>query len=335
SAFPRESAANGAQAMAAAAARDIHTHPLPGMERLSIATADAAPNDDDDSATLAKYSQWQCRVYLLLDTLGDRDLWLQELTLTTVPSAEFMRFRARQRRAWRAEEFESATQSLRLSGKTLQVVAAQARGMSAAHTEQAKLAFVASVGGHQQQQRSDSNEELEGATLTSTRASAFGKAKIVAVAEARKNAYAKPGKIELITTDERSKVDMHKPTKIEIVATTDENRKPAMAFGKPATFSLLVAPAANADPHATLVSSPIAAPAKKRLRARRRSSSVADLRRTMAAASSSDESQPAPSRLARRDSGDSTVIEVVGTAKERRPGTVSRRFLFVWNVSDI
>ncbi|KAJ1771410.1 hypothetical protein LPJ74_002340 [Coemansia sp. RSA 1843] len=389
SAFPRESSVNGgAQALAAAAARDIFTHPLPGMEGLSI-SPDAGnkkddpstlPSDEDD-ATLFKYSQWQCRVYVLLDTLADRDLWLQELTLTTVPSAEFARFRARQRKAWRTEEFESATESLRLSGKKLQVVAAQAlEMMSSEHKAQAKKVFVDSVGGGGGNRvlsmsaigvsndnggfgsiaaaaaaDEDEDEELEGATLTSTKASAFDahfkkNSKLVLVTDSpssfsnrnggmkKGGGFGKPSKVEI-----RAVVDNNKPN-----GRTNENRKPAaMAFGKPATFNLLVKPSLNSsDPHATLVSSPISAPAKKRLRARRRSSSVADLRRSMdtsnVASSSSDESRGsplvnvvAPPHHSRRDSGDSTVIEVVGTAKERRPGTVSRRFLFVWNINDI
>ncbi|KAJ1801568.1 hypothetical protein LPJ59_000189 [Coemansia sp. RSA 2399] len=363
SAFPRESSAAGAQALAAAAARDIYTHPLPGMERLSISKKDDAQPSDEDDATLFKYSQWQCRVYILLDTLGDRDLWLQELTLTTVPSAEFMRFRAKQRKTWRTEEFESATESLRLSGKKLQVVAAQAlEMMSSEHKAQAKKVFADSVGSRMLSMSAvgasndnggfanDEDEELEGATLTSTKASAFD-------AHIKKN-----GKIVLVTDDGSSglgrgkKNGFAKPSRLEIRAVvdnssrpsgkTDENRKPpaAMAFGKPATFNLLVKPSLNsADPYATLVSSPIPAPAKKRLRARRRSSSVADLRRSMDTnniASSSDESHSrrpvaVPPRHPRRDSGDSTVIEVVGTATERRLGTVSRRFLFVWNINDI
>ncbi|KAJ2524945.1 hypothetical protein GGI11_000454 [Coemansia sp. RSA 2049] len=408
STFPRESSsgADRAQALAAAAARDIHTHPLPRMQGLRIgsssnlkrdddaasttathtpASTPAVPSDEDD-ATLLKYSQWQCRVYILLDTLTDRDLWLQELAQTTVPSAEFARFRARQRKTWRTEEFVSATESLRLSGKKLQVVAAQAlEMMSSEHNAQAKKVFADSVGGGSRAlpippmggsrgsgmaTTSDDDEELEGATLTSTKASAFdshfkkniniGGKKIVLVTDdasssssfsanrARKNGFGKPSKIEI-------KAVVNKPSNSS-GNWADENRKPvAMAFGKPATFSLLVKPAINSespDPHATLVSSPIPIPAKKRLRARRRSSSVADLRRTMAAnnsnghnngASSSDDESHGSSPLInaivpqflRRDSGDSTVIEVVGKAKERRPGTVSRRFLFVWNVNDI
>ncbi|KAJ1730100.1 hypothetical protein LPJ61_003198 [Coemansia biformis] len=99
-------------------------------------------------------------------------------------------------------------------------------------------------------------------------------------------------------------------------------RKP-MAFGKPATFDIVVSPADST------VRLP-APPAKKKMRARRRSSSVADLR--------SAASPPAPiggRTLGRRDSASSMLVEVVGKAAERRPGTVSRRFLFVWNASDI
>ncbi|KAI9505410.1 hypothetical protein BX070DRAFT_85149 [Coemansia spiralis] len=384
SAFPRKSA-GGAEALVAAAARDIETHPLPGMGSLSISTNSSgltkkredssATLVDEDDAMLYKFSDWQCRVYILLDTLVDRDLWLQELTQTTVPSAEFSRFRARQRKAWRTEEFESATESLRQSGKKLQVVAAQAlEKMSSAHNAYAKKIFVDSVGGQRVVSMSAvgvpppgsgvaenggtfvvsaEDDELEGATLTSTKASAYdeqmkskskSKSKIVLITDNANDSdggkFGKKNVLMVVGKPSNNSSSRAKENRGDFASAAAGNRKPvAMAFGKPATFNLVVAPA-NADASATLVGAAMA-PAKKRLRARRRSSSVADLRRSLDTGgnSSSDESNGSAMAGARsyrrRDSGDSTVIEVVGKAMERRPGTVSRRFLFVWNVNDI
>ncbi|KAJ2370930.1 hypothetical protein IW150_004836 [Coemansia sp. RSA 2607] len=272
-------------------------------------TTKETEEEDEDDATLYRFSDWQCRVYLLLETLGDRDEWLRELTQVTVPSAEFARMRARQRRLWRRAQFESAAESLRQSGKALQVVAAQAlEKMSSAHNAQAKKVFAASVG-----QRVVSTsavgapEDLSGDTLTTSNAAVFG------VPQVKKAAV-------------------------------------AMAFGKPATFSLSIAPTTtvNISGHASQL------PAKKKLRARRKSNSMANLRQSFdtnaTLAASSDDENVAPASLsiysaaarkpnytaARRDSsGSTTMVDVVDTAAERRPGTVSRRFLFVWNVNDI
>ncbi|KAJ2896333.1 hypothetical protein GGI21_005057, partial [Coemansia aciculifera] len=84
-------------------------------------------------------------------------------------------------------------------------------------------------------------------------------------------------------------------------------RKPVpMAFGKPATFSISVSPDS-----ATASSFSSSQPQKKRMRARRRSNSVADI------------NKDDPERtLRRKGSGASTVLEVVGKAMERRPGTI-------------
>ncbi|KAJ1723341.1 hypothetical protein LPJ53_002288 [Coemansia erecta] len=278
----------------------------------------AEEEEDEDDATLHKYSDWQCRVYLLLETLGDRDQWLHELTHITVPSAEFARMRAKQRALWRRAQFESATESLRQSGKALQVVAAQALDKkSEAHNAQAKKAFADSVG-----QRvvstaavASKSDDLAGDTLTSSGAFEFG----------IPNASAPAIKKAAV----------------------------AMAFGKPATFSLSIVPTTtiNVQGHASQL------PAKKKLRARRKSNSMANLRQSFdtsaTLAGSSDDENVAPkaaglsiySAAGRKpnftatprcdSSGSTTMVEVVGTAAERRPGTVSRRFLFVWNVNDI
>lgn len=85
----------------------------------------------------------------------------------------------------------------------------------------------------------------------------------------------------------------------------------ALAFGKSTTFSMAVA---AAQP-----------PARKKVRARRRSSSVADLRAH----------QKFNKNVVVESDNESAVVQVVGKAGERRPGTVSRRFLFVWNSNDV
>ncbi|KAJ1839460.1 hypothetical protein LPJ70_005055, partial [Coemansia sp. RSA 2708] len=327
SAFPRASAVDSLD-RARQLQREAQRVPLPtaAMAHMSLSPEKKRVDDmslllaDEDDATLFKFSEWQCRVYVLLDTLRDRDTWLRELKQNAVPSCEFARFRQRQRKAWREHEFASATQSLRESGRQLDVVSAKARdGLSEARNASAKKVFVECIrhkaGGkeadkmlvecipHKSGQllppppHRDEEEELEGATLTS-----------------------------LAPHDKKP-------------AVAGNARKPvAMAFGKPATFDIVVAP----SPAKTPVVVP---PAKKRMRAHRRSSSVGDLRSTLRKPDStlvppsSDEddnvSDKSDARSSRRDSGASTVIEVVGEAKERRAGTVSRRFLFVWNVNDI
>ncbi|KAJ2609371.1 hypothetical protein H4S08_004084 [Coemansia sp. RSA 1365] len=334
SAHPRQSAVPSALLLR----RDAARHPLPGMAQLAVESEPTRAAElssllpDEDDATLAKYGDWRCRVYVLLDSLSDRDVWLRELRQTCVPSCEFARFRQRQRRAWRTREFESATAELRQSGKELQVVAAQALDQrSSAHNASARVffervsakpvvrnaevfleristkpganngnAFFEKVSAKQiaGPHSPPSDDDLEGATLTSITAA--------------------------------TRPPMSKP------ASTANPRKPvATAFGKPATFDVFVKPAALAIP------SRPTPPAKKRLRALRRTSSVSDLRPGLDAQprSSDDDDDSscggAAPALERRDSGASTVIEVVGKAMERRPGTVSRRFLFVWNVSDI
>ncbi|KAJ2720292.1 hypothetical protein GGI07_004699 [Coemansia sp. Benny D115] len=334
SAFPRKSLADpdAQQRLIREAANEAM--PIRAMQNLSLGpkhpslddmdrTLTSAPpglNEpptvtDEDDATLYKYSDWQCRVYLLLDTLADRNQWLQELKTQTVPSAEFARFRAKQRKMWKTAQFESATESLRQSGKKLQVVAAQAlEKMSSAHNANAKKMFVDSIGLRVVSTSAVGGKapmdeaELSGATLTNNSgAFALGPKK--------------------------------KPS-----ATTGDvgGRKPVvMAFGKPATFSLSVVPSTN---NTMVTSGQTAAqlPAKKRLRARRRSSSVANLRQsfdtntTLGQSSDEDDKPMVCGSKNRRESSESTMmVEVVGKAMERRPGTVSRRFLFVWNVNDI
>ncbi|KAJ1941635.1 hypothetical protein GGF37_003460 [Kickxella alabastrina] len=363
STFPRKSlgataAANQRRAHAAAA---IDSMPVPGMRNMRISNqqqqrdedydinrtltnapaglnepespgvAAKLPNEEED-ATLYKYSDWQCRVYLMLDTLADRDMWLNELVASTVPSAEFARFRERQRKMWKTAEFEHATESLRQSGKQLQVVAAQALStMSAAHNDNAKKVFTDSVGRRvgpvSLVLAPAAEQDFSGATLTNS--ATFN--------------YTAAG------NNGGSKVSDNKKQQL-----LDANvcRTVAMAFGKPATFSLSVVPPAGSLMQAAQM------PAKKKLRARRRSSSVADLRKsydtsdTLNGGYSSDDdvrqaavvaSPPALysrqsklSKMSRRESADSMmVVEVVGEAMERRAGTVSRRFLFVWNVNVI
>ncbi|KAJ2385053.1 hypothetical protein H4S02_004524 [Coemansia sp. RSA 2611] len=240
---------------------------------LTAASMAAAPADD--SAELDAFADWQCRVYLLLDTLAERDRWLGELNSVAVPSAENARRRMQQRRLAKAAELASATESLRQSGKHLHVVAAKTmEKMSVAQTAYAKRVFVDSASGH----------------------------RVVSLSSAP------PCDVDATLTE-----------------TSDAARKPVpMAFGKPATFSLTV------SPDTTSVHPP--QPAKKRLRARRRSNSVADMRNNRKPA---DEEVGKYQPLRRKGSGASTVLEVVGKAMERRPGTVSRRFLFVWNVNEI
>ncbi|KAJ2657644.1 hypothetical protein IW148_005063 [Coemansia sp. RSA 1199] len=359
SAFPRKSAVaslDRARQMQA----DARLHPMPSISQLSVSESSKRSDDmslllaDEDDATLFKFSEWQCRVYILLDTLADRDVWLKELKHNAVPSCEFARFRLRQRKAWRSHEFEAAAESLRMSGRQLDVVSARTRDMlPASHNESAKRAFVERIKQNIEKQPSlfepikkpalfepikkpalfepikkpalfeqikvskptgfssshptasynDEEEELEGATLTS-----------IAAVDNNNN------------SSDRKK----------IVLVTNARKPVAMAFGKPTTFDIVVEPAVTKlDVTKLVAAKPAAPPAKKRMRAVRRSSSVGDLRRKpdSTLVQSSDESDAPP--LERRDSGASTVIEVVGEAKERRPGTVTRRFLFVWNVNDI
>ncbi|KAJ2830862.1 hypothetical protein FBU31_002420 [Coemansia sp. 'formosensis'] len=236
-------------------------------------------NDDDDD--MDAFSDWQCRVYLLLDTLAERDRWLGELNTVAVPSAVKARQRMRERRraveaATAAAEQQQPPQQNQAQDGFLSkhlVVAKALEKMSMAQTAYAKKVFVDSSasGGHR-----------------------------------------------VVSLSSRVPDDVDDATLIEA---SDAVRKPvAMAFGKPATFSLTISPDAHPQPQP---------PAKKRLRggaARRRSNSVADL--------SSAAIKPTPP-LRRKGSGASTVLEVVGKAMERRPGTVSRRFLFVWNVNEI
>ncbi|KAJ2079733.1 hypothetical protein H4R24_003575 [Coemansia sp. RSA 988] len=322
--------------------RDAARHPLPGMERLAVAPGPGRASElssllpDEDDATLAKFSDWRCRVYVLLDSLADRDVWLRELRQTCVPSCEFSRFRQRQRRAWRTREFESATAELRQSGKELQVVAAQALDQrSSAHNASARVFF----------ERVSAKPVLRNADVFLERVSAkpvvreddvfFEKA---STKHSSRNPPLRSPSSEddlegatLTSISAAARPPMSKP------ASGASPRKPvATAFGKPATFDVFVKPTALAAP------SKFTPPAKKRLRALRRTSSVSDLRPGLDAhpRSSSDDDDSnsgggATPALERRDSGASTVIEVVGKAMERRPGTVSRRFLFVWNVSDI
>ncbi|KAJ2699203.1 hypothetical protein FB645_005398 [Coemansia sp. IMI 203386] len=268
---------------------------------------------DEDEATLYRYSDWQCRVYLLLETLADRDLWLEELKSNTVPSAEFARFRANQRKLWRRAQFENATESLRQSSKQLQAaVDLSADKPLLAPSAQPKKIFIdvgprvvsmSAVG------RSMSDESLSGNTLTS--AFEFG----------QNNQQKKP--------------------------------KVPMAFGKPAMFSLSIVPTTTITLGEHQQNQ---LPAKKKMRARRKSNSVANLRQSFdtgvsvaTTASSDDENRPPVSarqglgvysaskkpEVRKDSSGSAMMVEVVGKAVERRPGTVSRRFLFVWNVNDI
>ncbi|KAJ2098474.1 hypothetical protein IW146_009969, partial [Coemansia sp. RSA 922] len=246
--------------------RRTSAFPRPNVDRdrtLTAATM-AAHRDDDD---LDAFADWQCRVYLLLDTLAERDRWLNELTSVAVPSAENARKRMQQRRIAAAAELASNTESLRQSGKHVAVKALEK--MSMAQTAYAKKVFVDSASGHRVISLSSAQVPDIDATLTEN-------------------------------------VAVRKPV--------------AMAFGKPATFSLTISPDVAHPPP----------PAKKRLRARRRSNSVADMRNTH---KPSDDESFKP--LRRKGSGASTVLEVVGKAMERRPGTVSRRFLFVWNINEI
>ncbi|KAJ2008587.1 hypothetical protein H4R26_000060 [Coemansia thaxteri] len=247
-------------------------------------TLTSAPKYDNSDAEL---DDWQCRVYLLLDNLPDRDRWLHELSAVAVPSAERARQRMQQRRAACISSADD-TESLRLSGKHLQVVAA-AQALEklslAQHTAYAKKVFVDSIG-H----------------------------RVVSM-----SAVGVPH-------------DLDDATLIPPTAASAARKPVAMAFGKPATFSLSIAPdsAAAYQPP----------PAKKRLRARRRSNSTADIRQQAGnnrrpPSSSDDEAPTAVATSKPLNRKGSTVLEVVGKAMERRPGTVSRRFLFVWNVNEI
>ncbi|KAJ2878672.1 hypothetical protein H4R27_005706 [Coemansia aciculifera] len=248
--------------------RRTSAFPRPNIDRdrtLTAATMAAHKEDDE----LDAFADWQCRVYLLLDTLAERDRWLNELTTVAVPSAENARQRMHQRRIAAAAELASNTESLRQSGRHVAVKALEK--MSMAQTAYAKKVFVDSASGHRVVSMSRVPHDID-ATLT-----------------------------------ENSEPVVRKPV--------------AMAFGKPATFSLTISPDVVHPPP----------PAKKRLRARRRSNSVADMRNNRKP--SDDEAPIKP--LRRKGSGASTVLEVVGKAMERRPGTVSRRFLFVWNINEI
>ncbi|KAJ2452089.1 hypothetical protein GGF42_004104 [Coemansia sp. RSA 2424] len=247
--------------------RHRRTSAFPRVDRDRTLTAAAMAHGDDDAAA---FGDWQCRVYLLLDTMADRDRWLAELNKVAVPSAERARLRMQQRIAATKEEEATLCQL----GKALEK-------MSVAQTAYAKRVFV--DGGHRVVSMSSARPPIDfDATLT----------------------------------------EMSEPVP----------RKPvvAMAFGKPATFSLTVSPDL-----ATLSSSHQSPqPAKKRLRARRRSNSVADMysKQQQQQQQQVEDSKP---MLRRKGSGASTVLEVVGKTMERRPGTVSRRFLFVWNINDI
>ncbi|KAJ1940177.1 hypothetical protein FBU59_003890, partial [Linderina macrospora] len=234
-----------------------------------------------DDATLVRFCDWQCRVYLLLASLRDRDLWLHELTNVTVPGAEFARFRARQRRQWRAEEFSVAAEQLRLAGKPVQVVAGQAMpGMSEEATLTAKQVFLESIGRSTARVVSMSGicGEFGGNTLT--------------------NAKFAP----------------------RLVSVQPAMRVPSGQHRLPLPASLC----AEVFPPLATVASP---PPMKKMRARR-SSSNTELSQSLGL----------PGTAVPKDrnvSGGSTVIQVMGTAKERRQGTVSRRFLFVWSVNDL
>ncbi|KAJ1821671.1 hypothetical protein LPJ75_000660 [Coemansia sp. RSA 2598] len=340
SAFPRKSNADDmAQKMQINARAAVDSMPIAGMDNLRIsppkacrestavddinrtlthmpaglADASKAFESDEDEATLYKYSDWQCRVYLLLETLSDRDMWLEELRTNTVPSAEFARFRAHQRKLWRKAQFESATESLRQSSKQLQAAVDLASEKHAlAPSAQPKKIFIESVGPRVVSMsavgRTMSDDSLSGNTLTNSGAFDFGA----------------------------------------------QTKKPSvpMAFGKPAMFSLSIVPTTTITLNSPLQNQ---LPAKKKMRARRKSNSVANLRQsfdtsaTLGSASSDEENrQPVANRQGlgvysaakkpevRKDSsGSAMMVEVVGKAVERRPGTVSRRFLFVWNVNDI
>ncbi|KAJ2873268.1 hypothetical protein FB639_004232 [Coemansia asiatica] len=346
SAFPRKpSAGETAQKMQMNARAAIDSMPVAmmGMEKMRISPPRARREDtaidddinrtlthapaglggkikgidsDEDEATLYKYSDWQCRVYLLLETLADRDLWLEELKNNTVPSAEFARFRAQQRKLWHKAQFESTTEALRQSSKQLQAAAdnnAFDETQALAPSAQPKKIFIDSVGSRAVPTsavgRSMSDESLSGNTLTNSGAFDFG-------AQSKKAGV-------------------------------------PMAFGKPAMFSLSIVPTTTITLNATQGQQ---LPAKKKMRARRKSNSMANLRQsfdtsaTLGTASSDEENRP-PSTLTRQglgvysaakkpeirkdSSGSAMMVEVVGKAVERRPGTVSRRFLFVWNVNDI
>ncbi|KAJ1947973.1 hypothetical protein EC988_005367, partial [Linderina pennispora] len=225
---------------------------------------------DDDDAALVQYCDWQCRVYILLGSLPDRDLWLHELRNVTVPSAEFARFRARQRRQWRNQELSLAAEQLRRIGRNLQVVHGQAMpGLSEQETLSAKQAFLESIGRTSARVVSMSGicGEFGGNTLT--------------------NAPFAPRLVNLTVR-------------------------------KPSGSQRLPLPAALCSDAFPRIPSP---PPQKKMRARRDSSELG-----------------LPGTAVAKDrnvSGGSTVIQVMGTAKERRQGTVSRRFLFVWSVNDL
>ncbi|KAJ2353304.1 hypothetical protein GGF43_003526 [Coemansia sp. RSA 2618] len=354
SAFPRKSAIASLD-RARQLQHEAQQHPMPPIGQLSVSSDKSKRSDDmsllladEDDATLFKFSEWQCRVYILLDTLADRDLWLKELKNHSVPSCEFARFRLRQRRAWRSHEFESAAESLRQSGRQLDVVSARARDvLSAAHNESAKRVFAERITQKQLPQKPMYIESIKKPAekpvffeAIKKPANKFEHAKKPTGKPSLFEQIKMPGpasfdddndeeELEGATLTSIAAVDNNSGSERKKIVLVTNSRKPvAMAFGKPATFNLVVEPAVS--------SKPVAPPAKKRMRAVRRSSSVGDLRRTPESTlvQSSDESDNAPP-LGRRDSGASTVIEVVGAAKEQRPGTVSRRFLFVWNINDI
>ncbi|KAJ2829836.1 hypothetical protein GGI24_002049 [Coemansia furcata] len=252
-------------------------------------------NDDDD---MDAFSDWQCRVYLLLDTLAERDRWLGELNTVAVPSA----VKARQRMRERRRAVEAATAA---------AAAAEQQQQQPPH--------------HHHHQQSQAQDGFLSKHLVV--AKALEKMSMAQTAYAKKvfvDSSASGGH-RVVSLSSRVPDDVDDATLIEA---SDAVRKPvAMAFGKPATFSLTISPdAAHPQPQP---------PAKKRLRggaaARRRSNSVADLSSSAAAAAAIKPTPP----LRRKGSGASTVLEVVGKAMERRPGTVSRRFLFVWNVNEI
>ncbi|KAJ2742302.1 hypothetical protein GGI20_004589 [Coemansia sp. BCRC 34301] len=226
---------------------------------------------------------WQCRVYLLLDSLADRDRWLRDLTTVAVPSAE----RARHRMQLRLEAARMDEDKDR---------------MCVAQTAVAKKVYV--DGGHRVVSMSAAPPHDIDATLTNSE-------------------YRPPVPANHVFSDDTlTEYPITKKPAVVAVGKkffADDTPPPvAMAFGKPATFSITVAP----DMSSSALHEPLP-PAKKRLRARRRSNSVADIY-----------SKPSTCDLQRKGSGASTVLKVVGKAMERRPGTVSRRFLFVWNINE-
>ncbi|KAJ1960464.1 hypothetical protein GGI12_003786 [Dipsacomyces acuminosporus] len=281
---------------------------------LTSSTIDPAALQDEDDAMLYKYSEWQCRVYFLLDTLADRDLWLHELSNIIVPSAEFARYRARQRKQWKVEEFEQATETLRQCGKELQVFSGQSlTHMSAAHNAYAKKVFADSIG------------QSSGTRIVSMSAAGicgeFGGNTLT-------NAKFAPRIISLNNNNNNSGSQQQQQQPRKVSAGQRMPLPLSLCNGDSNSASFKLFKGFEMQPRAT-----------KRLRVRR-SSSMGNLRKSLEGNSdtSSDDnggSNNSSSALARRGSGASTVIQVVGKAKERRPGTVSRRFLFVWNINDL